>query len=136
MGTIDCYDDIMHMERYRLKKHRPMPLKNRAFQFSAFAALSGFDEEINETARLTDEFRELTEEELDRNNAVLCEMMERESENPKVRIIYFKPDERKSGGSYRKYIGNLRFFDEESMILNFTDGSRISVEQIVRAEIL
>ncbi|MFR7907878.1 MAG: hypothetical protein ACLU4K_06620 [Oscillospiraceae bacterium] len=130
------YDDIKNHERYRLKKHTPMSMWSRAAQFSPFAALTGFDEDIDETARLTDEFHELTEEELDRNNAVLCEMMERESENPKVHIIYFKPDERKSGGSYKKYIGNLRFFDEESMILNFTDGSRIPVKQIVRAEIV
>ena len=132
--TEALYDDILHMERYQLQRHRPMPLKNRAIQFSAFAALSGFDEEISETARLTDDYHELTEDEYDHNNAVLCELMERESEKPPVHIVYFKPDKRKSGGSYKEYSGNLRFFDEAGMILNFTDGSRIPVKQIVRVD--
>lgn len=130
------YDDIMHLERYRLKKHHPMPMWSRAAQFSPFAALNGFDEEIDETARLTEEYHELTEDELDDVNAVLCELMEREAEKPKVKILYFQPDKHKIGGAYMEYSGDLRFFDEGNMMLNFVDGSRISVEHIVRISIV
>ena len=48
------YSDIRSHERYHLKNHIPMPMENRAVQFAPFAALTGYDEEIHEAARLTD----------------------------------------------------------------------------------
>lgn len=48
------YNDIIKHERYILKYHIPQPMQKRAVQFSPFAALTGFDEEIDETARITD----------------------------------------------------------------------------------
>ena len=53
------YDDIIHLPHHRSKKHAPMPLIDRAAQFSPFAALTGHDAAIKETARLTDRKIEL-----------------------------------------------------------------------------
>lgn len=46
------YDDIIHMDRPVSKHHMPMPIENRAAQFAPFAALTGYEEAIAETARL------------------------------------------------------------------------------------
>lgn len=47
----NSYDDIINMEHHVSKKHMQMPLKDRAAQFAPFAALTGFDEEVNETVQ-------------------------------------------------------------------------------------
>ena len=86
------YSDFINVQRPHLRYHHPMPLQDRAAQFAPFAALTGFDEEINETARQTDSKHELTEDEQDMLNAALCELMERETEKPRVSILYFQPD--------------------------------------------
>ena len=129
------YSDFINVQRPHLRYHHPMPLQDRAAQFAPFAALTGFDEEINETARQTDSKHELTEDELDMLNAALCELMERETEKPRVSILYFQPDKSKAGGTYLSYTGNLRFFDESSMELKFVDDSRIRISDIMKIEI-
>ena len=113
-----------------------MSIQSRASQFAPFAALTGFDEEIDETARKTDTKRDLTEDELEILNACLCELMEREAERPRVTVVYFQADMVKSGGAYCTYTGNLRFFDEAHMVLKFVDDSRIRIADIMRIEIL
>ena len=58
------YSDIRSHERYHLKNHIPMPMENRAVQFAPFAALTGYDEEIHEAARLTDPMENLSDDAL------------------------------------------------------------------------
>ena len=47
------YDDIIHLPHHVSKTRKPMPMINRAAQFAPFAALTGHDEAIAETARQT-----------------------------------------------------------------------------------
>ena len=129
------YYDIINYSRPVSKTRPRMSNLDRAAQFAPFAALTGFDEEINETARQTDSKHELTEDELDMLNAALCELMERETEKPRVSILYFQPDKSKAGGAYLSYTGNLRFFDESSMELKFVDDNRIRISDIMKIEI-
>ena len=49
------YDDMLEMPHPVSEKHAPMSLYNRAAQFSPFAALTGFEESVEETARLAEE---------------------------------------------------------------------------------
>ena len=44
------YSDIINLPHHRSKKHKPMPLSDRAAQFAPFAALTGFDEKIENAA--------------------------------------------------------------------------------------
>lgn len=50
----DSYDDIINLLHPTSANHPPMPLSARAAQFAPFAALTGHDEAIKETARLSE----------------------------------------------------------------------------------
>ena len=121
------YDDIINHSRPRYDDLPPMPVHDRAAQFSPFAALVGYDAVIDETARLTDSKRELTEDEEREMNASLCLLMDSIAKHPKVTVTYFVPDERKSGGSYREKTGIVRGFNENENTLVFADGTVIPV---------
>ena len=92
------YLSIISRPHHVSAKRCPMSMSDRAAQFAPFAALTGYDEEIDETARLTAAKRTLTEDEAAELNKTLCSLLDREYENVKVKILYFKPDGRKSGG--------------------------------------
>ena len=49
------YDDIIGLPHHKSAKHPHMDLYDRAAQFSPFAALTGFEEAIDETGRITEE---------------------------------------------------------------------------------
>ena len=129
------YDDIRNHSRYKLKRHQPMSMWSRAAQFSPFAALTGYDDEIDEAARLTDRREELTEDELNDLNQAFQKLLERASDRPLVTVTYFQPDERKDGGKYVSYTGRFRFFDETERILHFTDRTEIPVDDVFHIEI-
>lgn len=124
------YDDMMNHPRYRLQSHKPMPEETRAAQFSAFAALSGYDEEIAETARLTTIRDEMSEDDIAELDAAFQRLLDMESGHPTVTIVYFKPDERKAGGAYMIYTGQFRHYDAERKKLIFTDQTEIAVKHV------
>ena len=125
------YEDIIHLPHHRSKKHAPMPLIDRAAQFSPFAALTGHDAAIKETARLTDRKIELDEYEIEVLDEKLRTIREHLNTNPEISVTYFQPDERKSGGQYVTVVGNVRKVDEYEQCLLLNDGTRIVIEDIL-----
>lgn len=128
------YDDIIELPHPTSKKHPRMPLADRAAQFSPFAALTGHEAAIRETARLTDRRIELDEDEktaLDRKLRLITEHL---AERPAVRITYFQADQRKDGGSYEIAEGSLKKVDEIARMVVLTDGRRIPIEDIYEIE--
>lgn len=123
---MDNYDDIISHERYRLQYHTPM----RAAQFSSFKALEGFEDEIAETARLTDGYHEMTEDELSELNEQLYFLTQNEYTDIEVKLIYFKPDSSKSGGSYTEYNGIFKYFNVETQEMVFTDGVAVRIDSV------
>ncbi len=124
------YDDIIDLPRPVSGMRARMPVSDRAAQFAAFAALTGHDEAIGETARLTDAFIVLDEEEkviLDRKIRML---QDRADQHPLVTVIYFCEDKRKEGGAYIQITGNVRKVDERQRLLIFTDGTAVCIEKI------
>lgn len=122
------YDDIIDLPRPK-SKHEPMPMSDRAAQFSPFAALTGYGDAIDETARLTDHRIELSEEEraeLDYKQQYLSTL-----DSPTVTVTYFVPDERKSGGAYVTHTGVLKRVDEVERMVVFIDGVRIPIAEII-----
>lgn len=125
------YDRIITLPHHTSLKRSPMPMINRAAQFSPFAALTGYEAAVSETARLTDAKIELTEDsraELDRKQQRLTELT---AEHPVVTVTFFVPDERKHGGSYRTVTASLRGIDSVEHILRLNDGSRIPLDDIL-----
>ena len=56
------YEDIINLPHHISNKHPQMTLEARAAQFAPFAALTGYDDEVKETTRLTNRRIELDEE--------------------------------------------------------------------------
>ena len=124
------FSAIMNLPHHVSQKRRQMTLEERAAQFSAFAALSGYDEEIDETARLTSPREAMSEDDIAELDAAFQRLIDSESEHPTVTVTYFLPDERKEGGRYMTYMGVFRHFDATENKLIFTDGNRIPVQTI------
>lgn len=94
------YDDIINMERPVSKKHPPMRREMRAAQFSPFAALTGLDGAVSESARITEEKAWIGEESKARLDEALKNLIERIKERPEAQITYFIADGKKEGGKY------------------------------------
>ena len=131
----DDYFDVISKEHPTSKKHPRMSRMNRAAQFAPFAALTGYEESIEETARLTDRKIELSEYEIEELNAKLNFIQEHIKERPEVTITYFQPDERKEGGAYITVTGKVRRIDEVSKVLVFEDERIICLETIIKIDL-
>ena len=130
----EAYDDIINLSRPQSKKHRPMPMEDRAAQFLPFAALTGYDAAVSETARLTEERVELDAQEAERIGEKLAALIKRQQEQPELSLLYFVPDTRKSGGAYVRLDGRLKKITDFPRCVYLTDGSRIPIEDIVAVE--
>ncbi len=126
----DNYNDIKHLQRPQYDDLPPMPVSDRAAQFFPFAALVGYDKAVEETSRIVGKRIELTEAEVNELNSALTRLVGMLDEQPVIRVTYFVPDKRKSGGSYAEKTGIVRIFDSYTDELVFTDGARISVKDI------
>lgn len=130
----DSYEDIIHLPHHVSKKHPRMPAIDRAAQFSPFAALTGYDDAVEETARLTEERIELDDYQKDVLGHRLQMLADRLGEHPEIAITYFQPDERKTGGAYVTSVGMVKKVDEFSRVVVMTDGTRIPFDEIIRIE--
>ena len=113
------------------RNHPQMPMEARAAQFAPFAALTGYDAVIHETARLTDKQVELEEYDNDRLNRIFSELMDSLEKHPMVTVSYFKPDEHKAGGAYMTVSGKLKKIDTYEQIMKMEDGTVIPIGSIM-----
>lgn len=124
------YDDIINLKR-PISKHPKMSLYQRSAQFAPFAALTGYEGQVKETARLTDRRIELDEEMkliLDLKIQVIKEML---SDNPEVEITYFIPDTRKDGGKYETIINNVKKIDSYNEHIIMQNNLKIEIKEII-----
>ena len=106
------YDDIIHLPHHVSKTRKSMPMINRAAQFAPFAALTGHDEAIAETARQTAPKRILSSDEQEILSKRLAYAISHIGERPNLTFTYFIPDMLKDGGKYVKITGVIRKYDE------------------------
>ena len=125
------YFDIINLPHHVSRNHPQMPMEARAAQFAPFAALTGYDAVIHETARLTDKQVELEEYDNDRLNRIFSELMDSLEEHPVVTVSYFKPDEHKAGGAYMTVSGKLKKIDTYEQIMKMEDGTVIPIGSII-----
>ena len=125
------YDDIINLPHHVSSAHPRMSMLDRAAQFMPFRALTGYEDAVQETARLTDEKIELTEDEKSILDRKLQELADRITSQPQVTLTYFQPDKKKTGGAYVSVTGQLRKIDDFEGVLILVDGKRILIEDIL-----
>lgn len=135
MSDVGKYDDIINLSHPTSKKHPRMPIRDRAAQFAPFAALVGYDDAVEETARVTDEMVEQSEEMKAVIDHKLRYLSERIGEMPTVLVTYFLPDEKKSGGEYKIFEGRIKRLDDYDAMMIFECGKKILYDKIYSVEI-
>ena len=128
------YDDIINLPHHVSNKHPRMSPIDRAAQFSPFAALTGHDAAIKETARLTEERLELDENRKELLDARLQLLREHLGEKPTVTFTFFEPDERKSGGAYVTVTGSVKKIEEYENKIILEEGASIFIDDIYAVE--
>ena len=124
------YDDIIHLPHHVSATRPHMPITDRAAQFSPFAALTKHGDAIVETARLTQERKELTEDAKTKIEMRLNLLAKQIASQPQVSITYFQPDEMKDGGSYITVAGIVIKIDVYDHIVVMQDKIKIPIENI------
>ena len=119
------YEDILSLPRPVSKAHAPMSLLDRAAQFSPFAALSGYEDALAETARLTETPIELdVDAKADINEKLVC-LQTHIAQSPQVTVTYFEPDIWKAGGAYVTVTGIVRKLNPLEKWLLLDSGAKV-----------
>ena len=125
------YSDIINLPHHVSRNHPQMPMMARAAQFAPFAALTGYDAVIHETARLTEGQMELEEYDNERLNRKYAELMTILDSHPEITVSYFKPDEHKAGGAYVTVTGQLKKVDTYEQLMVMENGTAIPIGNIM-----
>ena len=127
----ESYTDILNLPHPTSKKHPRMTRTARAAQFAPFAALTGYNETVKETARLTDEQLELDDTEKAQLNEKLQLLRQHLPRQLPITITFFIPDTKKAGGSYQTITGPVKKIQEYERRLIMTDGTIIPINAII-----
>ena len=128
------YDDMLQLPHHVSASRKPMAITARAAQFAPFAALSGYDAEVQEAGRLTDRPIEPDEYEKEAMNARLQLLARHLREKWVVSLVFFQPDERKAGGAYVTRTGTVKKLYETERLLTLTDGTVIPLDDLIALE--
>lgn len=124
------YDDIINLPHYESKTRKRMSLEARSAQFAPFAALTGYDDKVKETARRTDKRIELSDEEYNIINTKLQIIKEHIKEQPEITFVIFVKDKLKEGGKYEEVNGKIRVIDEVNEEIILVDKRKILLKNI------
>ena len=124
------YDDIINLQHHVSSKRKPMSLYNRAAQFAPFAALTGYDEQINEEGRIVQEKLELDTDRVNMINDKLNYINNNIKDNIKVEVEYFVKDRFKDGGIYETYTGIIKRIDTVNKRIIFKNNYEILFDNI------
>ncbi len=127
------YKDMLHLPRPVSATHPRMSLQNRAAQFSPFVALTGYDDALRETVRLTERFIELDEDRKQEIDRQLYYIHEHLTQKLPVKITYFVPDSKKEGGSYITLEGRVQKIDENLREIRMND-TEIPINKIYQID--
>ena len=130
------YDDIINLPHHVSTKRPQMPRSARAAQFAPFAAIVGLDDELEETARLTDSKPNLEEAEKEKINRFLLEIRDNPQKETAVELTFFRPDGRKDGGAIITVPCTVRRIDEIGRSLILSDRSEIEFDNILSIKII
>ena len=126
------YLDILDLEHPNPRNHPRMPKEARAGQFSPYAALTGYEEAVQETARYTSSKKELDEAEKEKLDEVMNEIKLHPKEE--IKIIYFEKDKKKAGGKYKEIEGIIKKIHTVQRQIELQNGMKIPLEDIMKIE--
>lgn len=129
-----AYDDIINLPHHVSDSRAHMSMYDRAAQFAPFAALSGYEDAVKETARLTTRKTELEDYAREQLNAKLTEIFGCEADQAEYTVTYFKPDENKSGGAYIDVSGKIVKIDSFNKLIKMSDGTIIPIDDVYNIE--
>ena len=130
------YDEIIGLPHFEPKNHPRMSRLARAAQFSSFAALTGYDDDIKEKGRLTDEKYEPEEFELEKLNRSINEVIKAQKSRPQITVTYFEKDGKKQGGRYITKTVTVRLVNETERFIETDKKQKIPLDDIAEICIL
>lgn len=130
-GTMSKYDDIINLPHHVSKNRTPMSMENRAAQFAPFAALTGHDEALAETARLTTPKKLLSDDEMASLTRKLARVIEQIPGQEEYTFMYFVPDIQKEGGKYVSITGTVKKYDEVARTLTLSEETVLLIDNIL-----
>ena len=125
------YDDIINLPHHVSTMRHRMSMLERAAQFQSFRALTGYEDAVQETSRLTEDRVELTEDEKSILDRKLKSLADRISSKPQITVTWFRPDQKKTGGAYVTTTGQLKKIDDFAGVLILLGGERIVIKDIL-----
>lgn len=128
------YDDMLHLPHHVSPTRPQMPMKDRAAQFSPFAALTGYDDTIRETARQTEERVTLDENALYLLDQKIQQLADHLDQRPEATFTYFVADGKKDGGAYVQTTGTVRQVDAIERIITLNSGTKIPMDEIIEIQ--
>ena len=132
----DIYNDIINLPHHQSKNRPHMSNFDRAAQFSPFAALKGYDDEIDEAARLTEMQLDADDERIREINEKLILLKELLNQHPTVKVTHFVPDSKKEGGAYLTSEGALKKLDEYNRQLQLSPNTKIPFDSIIKIDFI
>ena len=128
------YDDMIDMPHHRSASRSHMSLHDRAAQFAPFAALTGYEDVLEETKRSTEPRPVLDETQITAINETLRYLSANREKNIRVAVTYFRSDPVKQGGAYLTDIGTIAKMDEAEKQLMMESGRKISMFDLINLE--
>lgn len=125
------YDDIINLPHHVSKNKTPMSMENRAAQFAPFAALTGHDEALAETARLTTPKKLLSDDEMASLTRKLACVIEQVPGQEEYTFVHYVPDAQKEGGKYVSRTGTVKKYDEVARTLTLSDGTVLLIDNML-----
>lgn len=128
------YLDIIDLPHYEPKYHPRMSIMQRSAQFAPFSALTGYEDLVEETSRITEKKKSLSEYEQNILNEKLSILQKNINNKPNVTFTYFVKDEKKSGGKYIKIASSIKSIDLVNRFIKLTNNQIIKIENIYNIE--
>ena len=128
------YEDIVNLPRPISKNHPQPTMSDRAARFAPFAAITDYEAMVLEEARETEERIVPDENALSLLNEKLNILQEFPDKIPEIKVTYFVPDKKKSGGAYVTVKGSVKKIDAYKKILIMCDEKKIPIEDISKIE--
>ena len=125
------YSDIIDLPHHVSTKHPHLSREQKAAQFAPFAALTGFDDDVQETARLTDKRIDIDDglKEIISNKLNIIDVNIKK--HPSVTFTYFIQDKKKSGGKYVEVTGNVKKINIFDNYVLLDDNTKIPIIDII-----